>query len=80
MLINDADTLLLDGSVEDYEYLNKSRREVDGIDDREEWSLLKNALDIRHAPDYWDVQTEESCRLLVGLADDPEDFVLHLRR
>ena len=31
--------------MEDYEYLNKSRREVDGIDDREEWSLLKNALD-----------------------------------
>ncbi|KAH8096877.1 nonmuscle myosin heavy chain b [Cristinia sonorae] len=40
------DTLLLDGGVEDYEYLNKSRREVDGIDDREEWNLLKSALDI----------------------------------
>ncbi|KAI8973163.1 P-loop containing nucleoside triphosphate hydrolase protein, partial [Trametes punicea] len=39
------ETLLLDGGVEDYEYLNKSRREVDGIDDREEWNLLKNALD-----------------------------------
>ncbi|PSS37014.1 hypothetical protein PHLCEN_2v1156 [Hermanssonia centrifuga] len=39
-------TLLLDGGVEDYEYLNKSRREVDGIDDREEWALLKNALDV----------------------------------
>ncbi|CDO73933.1 hypothetical protein BN946_scf185016.g90 [Trametes cinnabarina] len=39
------ETLLLDGDVEDYEYLNKSRREVDGIDDREEWNLLKNALD-----------------------------------
>ncbi|KZT64665.1 nonmuscle myosin heavy chain b [Daedalea quercina L-15889] len=39
------DTLLLDGGVEDYEYLNKSRREVDGIDDREEWALLKNALE-----------------------------------
>lgn len=37
--------MLLDGTVEDYEYLNKSRREVDGIDDREEWSLLKGALD-----------------------------------
>ena len=36
-----TDTLLLDGSVEDYDYLNKSRREVDGIDDREEWALLK---------------------------------------
>lgn len=32
--------------MEDYEYLNKSRREVDGINDREEWSLLKNALDV----------------------------------
>ncbi|KAI0828577.1 nonmuscle myosin heavy chain b [Trametes gibbosa] len=42
---NLKDTLLLDGGVEDYEYLNKSRREVDGIDDREEWHLLKNALD-----------------------------------
>ncbi|TBU21401.1 nonmuscle myosin heavy chain b [Dichomitus squalens] len=39
------ETLLLDGDVEDYEYLNKSRREVDGIDDQEEWNLLKNALD-----------------------------------
>lgn len=36
-----TETLLLDGDVEDYEYLNKSRREVDGIDDREEWNLLK---------------------------------------
>lgn len=35
------DSLLLDGGVEDYEYLNKSRREVDGIDDKEEWALLK---------------------------------------
>lgn len=33
--------LLLDGGVEDYEYLNKSRREVDGIDDYEEWNNLK---------------------------------------
>ncbi|QRV93317.1 Myosin head (motor domain) [Ceratobasidium sp. AG-Ba] len=39
-------TLLLDGGVGDYEYLNKSRREVDGIDDREEWRSLKAALDI----------------------------------
>lgn len=36
-----VDTLLLDGGVEDYEYLNKSRREVDGINDHEEWSALK---------------------------------------
>ncbi|KAL0958896.1 hypothetical protein HGRIS_014214 [Hohenbuehelia grisea] len=40
------DSLLLEGGVEDYEYLNKSRREVDGIDDREEWSNLKAALDV----------------------------------
>lgn len=43
---NLKETLLLDGGVEDYEYLNKSRREVDGIDDREEWGLLRNALDV----------------------------------
>ena len=35
------DTLLLDGNASNYDYLNKSRREVDGIDDLEEWSLLK---------------------------------------
>lgn len=39
--MNVIETLLLDGGVEDYEYLNKSRREVDGIDDKEEWMLLK---------------------------------------
>lgn len=33
--------LLLDGGVDDYEYLNKSRKEVDGVNDREEWRLLK---------------------------------------
>ncbi|KAG6914825.1 hypothetical protein DXG01_015126 [Tephrocybe rancida] len=38
--------LLLGGSVEDYEYLNKSRREVDGVDDHEEWNALKAALDV----------------------------------
>ncbi|KAL6303713.1 nonmuscle myosin heavy chain b [Sparassis latifolia] len=43
---NLKETLLLDGGVEDYEYLNKSRREVDGIDDSEEWKALKNALDV----------------------------------
>ncbi|KAG8694294.1 hypothetical protein FRC08_008580, partial [Ceratobasidium sp. 394] len=39
-------TLLLDGGAGEFEYLNKSRREVDGVDDREEWRLLKAALDI----------------------------------
>ncbi|KAF8634039.1 hypothetical protein AX17_004304 [Amanita inopinata Kibby_2008] len=40
------DRLLLGGGAEDYEYLNKSRREVDGVDDREEWNALQSALDI----------------------------------
>ncbi|KAJ3894344.1 nonmuscle myosin heavy chain b [Lentinula edodes] len=40
------DKLLLGGGVEDYEFLNKSRREVDGVDDREEWCALKAALDV----------------------------------
>ena len=34
------DKLLLDGDVEDYEYLNKAE-EVDGVDDREEWRQLQ---------------------------------------
>ncbi|KDR70292.1 hypothetical protein GALMADRAFT_128012 [Galerina marginata CBS 339.88] len=38
--------LLLDGEVEDYEYLNKSRREVDGVDDKDDWNALKAALDV----------------------------------
>ncbi|KAJ3985572.1 nonmuscle myosin heavy chain b [Lentinula detonsa] len=38
--------LLLGGGVEDYEFLNKSRREVDGVDDGEEWNALKAALDV----------------------------------
>ncbi|KAF8880495.1 P-loop containing nucleoside triphosphate hydrolase protein [Infundibulicybe gibba] len=40
------DDLLLGGDVADYEYLNKSRREVDGVDDKEEWQALMAALDI----------------------------------
>jgi myosin protein heavy chain len=43
-----VETLLLEGGIEDYEYLNKSRREVDGIDDREEWSTLR----VRHKPRF----------------------------
>jgi hypothetical protein len=34
-------TLLLEGGIENYGYLNRSRREVDGIDDKEEWSALR---------------------------------------
>ena len=43
MVLNEhaTETLLLDDDIENYEYLNKSRREVDGIDDREEWNLLQ---------------------------------------
>ncbi|PVF93304.1 hypothetical protein CPB86DRAFT_715734 [Serendipita vermifera] len=39
-------TLLLDGDVDSYEYLNKSRREIDGVNDQEEWRGLQNALDV----------------------------------
>jgi myosin protein heavy chain len=39
-----SEDLLLNGEVEDYEYLNKSRREVDGVDDGEEWNSLKVML------------------------------------
>jgi len=39
-----TDKLLLDGHIEDYEYLNKSRREVDGVDDKEDWNTLKVGL------------------------------------
>ena len=41
------EALLLDGGVEDYEYLNKSRREVDGINDTQEWGLLKVSISLR---------------------------------
>jgi myosin heavy chain 9/10/11/14 len=34
-------TLLLEGNVENYEYLNKSRTMIDGVDDRDEWRQLK---------------------------------------
>ncbi|EGN94345.1 hypothetical protein SERLA73DRAFT_144010 [Serpula lacrymans var. lacrymans S7.3] len=39
---NDAlkETLLLEGDVSEYEFLNKSRREVDGVNDKEEWDAL----------------------------------------
>lgn len=32
--------------MEDYEYLKHSRATIDGVDDRDEWRLLKNALEI----------------------------------
>ncbi|KAG8905822.1 hypothetical protein FRB99_008187 [Tulasnella sp. 403] len=40
------DSLLLDGAVANYEYLNKSRAQIDGVDDQEEWRALRNALDV----------------------------------
>lgn len=35
------DSLLLDGGISEYGYLNKSRAQIDGVDDREEWRALK---------------------------------------
>lgn len=48
LILSGSDTLLLDGEIEDYEYLNKSRREVDGVDDREEWNALKVSFHAYH--------------------------------
>ena len=45
ILTGALDQLLLDGAVEDYEFLNKSRREVDGVDDEAEWKHLKVVFD-----------------------------------
>lgn len=36
----------MDGTVDDYQYLNKSSSRVDGIDDRSEFQLLKTALNV----------------------------------
>jgi len=36
---------LLKGGPEDFEFLKKSRREIDGVDDLAEWRLLKVSLD-----------------------------------
>jgi myosin protein heavy chain len=47
-----ADALLLDGEAEDYEFLNKSKREVDGIDDVEEWHSLKVCLSPFSSPHF----------------------------
>jgi myosin heavy chain 9/10/11/14 len=42
----DLDSLLLTGNVADYGYLNKGHYEVDGVDDKSEFKLLTNALDV----------------------------------
>ncbi|CAE6431693.1 unnamed protein product [Rhizoctonia solani] len=39
------DTLLLQAGTQEYEYLKKPQ-EIDGVDHRQKWHLLKNALDI----------------------------------
>lgn len=39
-----VEQLLLTGAIDDYEYLSKSRREVDGVDDAEEWYAMKVRL------------------------------------
>lgn len=36
-----SEPLLLKGGPEDYNFLKKSRRQIDGVDDLEEWRLLK---------------------------------------
>ncbi|KAN0065099.1 class II myosin [Thecaphora frezii] len=38
--------LLLSDSPDDYGYLRGSRRDVEGVDDRSEWRLLREALDV----------------------------------
>lgn len=40
------DSLLLDGRIEDYEFLNRSKREVDGVNDRDDWDTLINAFEV----------------------------------
>ncbi|WWC87933.1 uncharacterized protein L201_002833 [Kwoniella dendrophila CBS 6074] len=41
-----ADRLLLDGGPEKYEFLKKSRSQIDGVNDHTEWRLLKEALGV----------------------------------
>jgi myosin protein heavy chain len=40
VIYNISDSLLLDGGIESYEFLNRSRREVDGVNDRDDWDTL----------------------------------------
>ncbi|OCF31660.1 myosin heavy chain [Kwoniella heveanensis BCC8398] len=41
-----ADRLLLEGGPEKYEFLKKTRLEIDGVNDHTEWRLLKDALGV----------------------------------
>ncbi|KAL7424706.1 class II myosin [Cryptotrichosporon argae] len=40
------DSLLLEGGPEKYDFLAKTRKQIDGVDDLSEWRLLKEALNI----------------------------------
>ncbi|WVQ93464.1 hypothetical protein IAU59_000538 [Kwoniella sp. CBS 9459] len=41
-----ADRLLLEGGPEKYEFLKKTRLEIDGVNDHTEWRLLRDALGV----------------------------------
>ncbi|WVQ87971.1 hypothetical protein IAS59_001702 [Cryptococcus gattii] len=41
-----ADRLLLEDEPEKYDFLNKTRLQIDGVDDLSEWRLLKDALKV----------------------------------
>ncbi|KAL0252329.1 hypothetical protein I308_101718 [Cryptococcus tetragattii IND107] len=41
-----ADRLLLEDEPEKYDFLNKTRLQIDGVDDLSEWCLLKDALKV----------------------------------
>lgn len=44
--------LLLTGGPDDYGYVKGSRKDVEGVDDRQEWNLLREALDtVGFSPD-----------------------------
>lgn len=42
--------------------------------------LLANALNARHASQFWPLQEAESFRLLTAILKDPENLISHLRR
>ncbi|ORX33259.1 P-loop containing nucleoside triphosphate hydrolase protein [Kockovaella imperatae] len=41
-----TDKLLLHGAADQFDFLKKSRQQIDGVDDLSEWRLLKDALDV----------------------------------
>lgn len=40
MLLASIESLLLDGSINDYGYIKNSNHTISGVDDAEEWKLL----------------------------------------